>query len=74
MSATVFWLVLGIIGVTVTAIVCVTLVTIKKLSLRCKHQWKTVKEIDLVAQGAIIGYRYIQQCVHCGAIQHVDCD
>ena len=72
MSATVFWIMLGIAGV--TGIVCCTMVTLKKLSFRCKHQWKTVKEINLVAHGSTIGYRYIQQCVHCGAIQHVDCD
>lgn len=72
MAATVFWIVLGIVGV--TGIVGGTMVTLKKLSMHCKHQWKTVKELNLVFHGSVIGYRYIQQCVHCGAVQKVDCD
>lgn len=73
MAATLFCIVVGIVGV--TSIVCVTIVTLKKISLRCKHQWNTVKEIEIAnGDGTVIGYRYVQQCVHCGALQYIDCD
>jgi hypothetical protein len=35
---------------------------------------ETVKEIDLVNDdNEKIGKRYIQQCVHCGDVRHIDC-
>lgn len=71
-TATIFWIIVGIISL--VAIICATIVQLTKLSRECKHEWKTVKEINLVDNdNTIIGKRYIQQCVHCGDVRHIDC-
>lgn len=71
-TATIFWIIVGIISL--VAIICATVIKLSKLSRECKHEWKTVKEIDLVdGNNDKIGKRYIQQCVHCGDVRHVDC-
>lgn len=74
-STTLFLIVFGII--VLAAIICVTVIELKKMSLLCKHEWKTVKEIKVTEDGtdntACIGYRYIQQCTHCGEVRHRDC-
>lgn len=71
-TATIFWIIVGIISL--VAIICATVIKLSKLSRECKHEWKTVKEIDLVdGNNDKIGKRYIQQCVHCGDVRHIDC-
>lgn len=71
-TATIFWIIVGIIAL--VSIICATIVKLSQLSRECKHEWKTVKEIDLVdGNNDKIGKRYIQQCVHCGDVRHVDC-
>ncbi len=71
-TATIFWIIVGIISL--VAIICATIIKLTRLSRECKHEWKTVKEIDLVNDDdEKIGKRYIQQCVHCGDVRHIDC-
>ena len=74
-TATIFWIIVGIISL--VAIICATIIKLKKLSRECKHEWKTVKEISLTEDGsdntAEIGKRYIQQCIHCGDVRNKDC-
>ena len=71
-TGTIFLIVVGIIGL--VSIICATIVQLTKLSRECKHEWKTVREIDLIdGNDDKIGKRYIQQCVHCGDVRHVDC-
>lgn len=71
-TATIFWIIVGIIAL--VAIICATIIKLAKLGRECKHEWKTVKEIDLVdGNNDKIGKRYIQQCVHCGDVRHIDC-
>ena len=70
-TAAIFCIIMGFLGF--TGIVCGTAIALKKISKKCKHEWKTVKEINLTHNGVQIGYRYIQQCTHCGAVQNVDC-
>lgn len=68
----IFWIVVGILSL--AAIVSYTLIKLRELNFKCKHEWKTVKEIDLVNDDSEkIGKRYIQQCVHCGDVRHIDC-
>lgn len=59
--------------VIITFIICFTIYCIKELANECKHKWNTVYEYDIKRNGVVIGTRYIQQCVHCGTIQNVDC-
>lgn len=59
--------------VVITAIICFTIYCLKELARECKHQWKTVEDFNLRLNGRVIGVRYIQRCVHCGKVQHVDC-
>ena len=71
-TATIFWIIVGIISL--VAIICATIIKLARLGRECKHEWKTVKEIDLVNDdNEKIGKRYIQQCVHCGDVRHIDC-
>lgn len=71
-TATIFWIIVGIISL--VAIICATIIKLARLGRECKHEWKTVKEIDLVNDDdEKIGKRYIQQCVHCGDVRHIDC-
>lgn len=71
-TATIFWIIVGIISL--VAIICATIIKLARLGKECKHEWKTVKEIDLVNDDdEKIGKRYIQQCVHCGDVRHIDC-
>lgn len=72
----------GIVGViiaislglaAITGIICLTIYELKVLSKQCKHQWKTVRDYTLSRAGVTISNRYIQQCVHCGKVQNVDC-
>ena len=71
-TATIFWIIVGIISL--VAIICATIIKLARLGRECKHEWKTVKEIDLVNDAnEKIGKRYIQQCVHCGDVRHIDC-
>jgi hypothetical protein len=71
-TATIFWIIVGIISL--VAIICATIIKLARLGRECKHEWKTVKEIDLVNDDdEKIGKRYIQQCVHCGYVRHIDC-
>jgi len=68
---TIFIVSLGVCGV--SAIVGATIITIKKMSNQCKHQWKTVKDYTITRGDRVIGHQYIQQCVHCGAVQDSKC-
>lgn len=74
-TATIFWIIVGIISL--VAIICATVIKLSRLSRECKHEWKTVKEIKVTEDGTddtvCVGYRYIQQCVHCGEVRHKDC-
>lgn len=71
-TATIFWIIVGIISL--VAIICATIIKLARLGRECKHEWKTVKEIDLVNDDdEKIGKRYIQQCVYCGDVRHIDC-
>ena len=68
----IFWIVVGILSL--AAIISYTLIKLRMAAFVCKHEWKTVKEIDLVDENDDkIGKRYIQQCVHCGELRKVDC-
>ena len=68
----IFWIVVGILSI--AAIVSYTIIRLRELNFKCKHEWKTAREIDLVNNdGENIGKRYIQQCVHCGEVRNVDC-
>lgn len=63
--------------ISVTAIICVicdAVIKVKKLSLECKHKWKTIEKRELREDGKRIGIRYIQQCEHCGLIHNIDCN
>ena len=71
MSVIVDAIVVGL--VLIAAIICFTIYCLKKLARECKHQWNTVEDFNLKLNGRVIGVRYIQRCVHCGKIQHVDC-
>lgn len=71
-TATIFWIIVGIISL--VAIICATIIKLARLGRECKHEWKTVKEIDLVNDDdEKIGKRYIQQCTNCGDVRHIDC-
>jgi hypothetical protein len=74
-TATIFWIIVGIISL--VAIICATIIKLARLGRECKHEWKTVKEIRVTEDGtddtACVGYRYIQQCTHCGEVRHKDC-
>lgn len=59
--------------VIITAIICFTIYCLKALANECKHQWNTVESFNLKHNEKVIGIRYIQRCVHCGKVQHVDC-
>jgi hypothetical protein len=39
---------------------------------KCQHKWKTVKETRVTLHGLQIGYRYTQQCEHCGELKVFD--
>ena len=71
----IFWIVVGILSL--AAIVSYTLIKLRELNFKCKHEWKTVKEIRITEDGtdntACVGYRYIQQCANCGEVRHKDC-
>lgn len=70
-ALTILFIALGVCGL--AAIVGAIIITIKKMSNQCKHQWKTVKEYTISRGEKIIGHQYIQQCVHCGAVQDAKC-
>jgi hypothetical protein len=65
--------IIGLCACGLAAIVGAIIITIKKMSNQCKHQWKTVKDFTITRGDRVIGHQYIQQCVHCGAVQDVKC-
>ena len=71
LALTILFISLGVCGL--AAIVGAIIITIKKMSAQCRHEWKTVKEYTISRGEKIIGHQYIQQCVHCGAVQDVKC-
>lgn len=67
----IFFIALGVCGL--AAIIGAIIISIKKMAYQCKHQWKTVKDFTITRGDRIVGHQYIQQCVHCGAVQDVKC-
>ena len=67
----IFFISLGVCGL--AAIIGAIIITIKKMSTQCSHQWKTVKDFTITRGDRVIGHQYIQQCVHCGAVHDVKC-
>jgi multimeric flavodoxin WrbA len=67
----IFFIALGVCGL--AAIIGAIIISIKKMAYHCKHQWKTVKDFTITRGDRVVGHQYIQQCVHCGAVQDVKC-
>lgn len=71
LQLTILFISLGVCGL--AAIIGAIIITIKKMSTQCRHEWKTVKDFTITRGERVIGHQYIQQCVHCGAVQDVKC-
>ena len=67
----IFFIAIGVCGL--AGIVGAIIITVKKISTQCRHQWKTVKDYTITRGERVVGHQYIQQCVHCGAVQDVKC-
>ena len=64
-------------AISLTLIVCSSLLIIFSRAIRCKHSWKVIKQGETLARsgpefGEPNGYYYISQCEKCGKIKRED--